>query len=61
MSLAIRALTALTLTAIVVAGAGPSCSSGGSGYSTTFRYSDPYRDPVGPGLGCARIPTPSQC
>ncbi|MEJ8572787.1 hypothetical protein [Microbaculum marinum] len=64
MRLMIRALTAMAIAATVIAGAGPSCTSTGSGwsYSTSVHYANPYRDGgYGPGLGCQRIPAPSQC
>ena len=63
MRLLIRAFTALAIAATVAVGAGPSCSSsGGWNYSTSINYSDPYRTGgLGPGIGCNRIPAPSQC
>ena len=64
MRLIVRTLTALAIAATVIVGAGPSCTSTGGGwsYSTSVRYSDPYRTGgLGPGYGCSRIPAPSQC
>jgi hypothetical protein len=59
-----RLVIATAITAITLIGAGPSCTTSGSGYQTSIRYSDPYRPSsfgTGPSYGCQRIPAPSQC